>query len=353
MNQLTERQQTYNNISSTLACMSNRQLEESLVYGKAMHKGIGGTSLQIKIDNTAVFVKKVPLTDLELLPENYMSTANIFNLPMCYQYGIGSAGFGAWRELAAHVMTTNWVITGQCPNFPIMYHWRILKDVDNKIISNEEQVALDKDTVYWENNQEIHDRLKAKDLASHHIYLFMEFIPSHLYDWLKQQLLDNKDAAMEAVKLVEHQMQKTNAFMGSQNFLHMDAHFENILTDGTQLYYSDFGLALSDKFTLSNIEKHFMEDNNLYDYASGPINLLHSVLTSYLGKDNWDAMLLSFTESNFDRNIPIGINKLLSKYCGLALKMDTFYSSIQKDKSYPYPSNDLIHLLHENKPVKS
>ncbi len=83
-----------------------------------MHKGIGGTSLQIEIDNTPVFVKKVPLTDLELQPENYMSTANIFNLPMCYQYGIGSTGFGAWRELAAHVMITNWVITGQSSK-----HW--------------------------------------------------------------------------------------------------------------------------------------------------------------------------------------------------------------------------------------
>ena len=133
------------------------QINKVLVNGKEMHKGIGGTSLQIEIDNTPVFVKKVPLTDLELQTENYMSTANIFNLPMCYQYGIGSAGFGAWRELAAHVMTTNWVITGGCPNFPIMYHWRILKDVDNKIISDEEQAALDKDTAYWENNQEIHD----------------------------------------------------------------------------------------------------------------------------------------------------------------------------------------------------
>jgi len=139
-------------------------------------------------------------------------------------------------------MTTNWVITGQCPNFPIMYHWRILIDVDNKTISNEEQAALDKDTAYWENNQEIHGRLKAKTLASHHTYLFMEFIPSHLYDWLKQQLLDNKNTAIDEVKLAEHQMQKTNSFMVSQNFLHMDAHFENILTDGKQLYYSDFGL---------------------------------------------------------------------------------------------------------------
>ena len=94
---LTERHIIYNKISNVLACMSNRELEAVLIDGKAMHKGIGGSSLQIDIDNTVVFVKKVPLTDLELQPENYMSTSNIFNMPMCYQYGIGSAGFGAWR----------------------------------------------------------------------------------------------------------------------------------------------------------------------------------------------------------------------------------------------------------------
>ena len=96
-----------------------------------MHEGIGGKSALISIDDTSVFVKKVPLTDLEQLPQHFMSTANLFNLPLGYQYGIGSAGigsagFGAWRELAAHIMTTNWVITGECANFPIMYHWRIL-----------------------------------------------------------------------------------------------------------------------------------------------------------------------------------------------------------------------------------
>ena len=181
MNQLTERQQTYSRISSALACMSNKQLEQMLADGKAMHKGIGGTSLQIEIDNTPIFVKKVPITDLELQSENYMSTANIFNLPMCYQYGIGSTGFGAWRELAAHVMTTSWVITGQCPNFLIMYHWRILQDTDSKIISDEEQIALYKDATYWENNASINSRLKAIALATHHTCLFLEFIPNHLY----------------------------------------------------------------------------------------------------------------------------------------------------------------------------
>jgi hypothetical protein len=91
-----------------------------------MHEGIGGKSALISIDDTPVFVKKVPLTDLEQLPQHFMSTANIFDLPLSYQYGVGSAGFGAWRELTTHIMTTNWVITNECVNFPIMYHWRIL-----------------------------------------------------------------------------------------------------------------------------------------------------------------------------------------------------------------------------------
>ena len=43
--------------------------------------------------NTPVFVKKVPITDLELQPENDMSTANIFNLPKCDQHVIGSTGY--------------------------------------------------------------------------------------------------------------------------------------------------------------------------------------------------------------------------------------------------------------------
>ena len=103
-----------------------------------VNKGMGGTSLQLEIDNTSIFVKKVPIIDLELRAENYMSTANVFNLAMCYQYGIGSTGFGGWRELAAHAMASNGVIIGPCPNFPIMYHWRILKDIDSKNISNEE-----------------------------------------------------------------------------------------------------------------------------------------------------------------------------------------------------------------------
>ncbi len=61
------------------------------------------SSVQIEVDNISIFVKQILVTELELKPNHFMSTANLFNLPMCYQYGIGSSGFSAWRELAAHV----------------------------------------------------------------------------------------------------------------------------------------------------------------------------------------------------------------------------------------------------------
>jgi len=120
----TARIKQYSKVSTSLACLNQEKLKQILANAKPMHEGIGGKSALVSIDNTPVFVKKVPLTDLEQLPQHFMSTANFFNLPPGYQYGIGSAGFGAWRELATHVMTTNWAITGECANFPIMYHRR-------------------------------------------------------------------------------------------------------------------------------------------------------------------------------------------------------------------------------------
>ena len=77
MTQLTKRQQTYNRISSAFASLSNKQLQQMLVESKVIHNGIGGTSLQIEINNTRVFLKKVPLKDLELQPEVWSNNINM------------------------------------------------------------------------------------------------------------------------------------------------------------------------------------------------------------------------------------------------------------------------------------
>jgi hypothetical protein len=53
-----------------------------------MHEGIGAKSALISIIDTPVFVKKLTLTDLDQLPQHFMSTVNIFDLPLSYQYGI-------------------------------------------------------------------------------------------------------------------------------------------------------------------------------------------------------------------------------------------------------------------------
>ena len=54
------------------------------------------------------------------------STKNLYDLPTYYQYGVGSAGFGVFRELVANIKTTNWVLQGAIANFPLLYHARII-----------------------------------------------------------------------------------------------------------------------------------------------------------------------------------------------------------------------------------
>lgn len=363
MNKLSERRDKHIKVSNTLCCLSNNQIKNMLLNSKSIHRGIGGKSSCIAVNSIPVFVKQIPISDLELKDENYMSTANVFNLPMCYQYGIGSTGFGVWRELAAHIMTTNWVISGVSYNFPIMYHWRILDSPNNKVISDEEQMTLEKDKLYWENNESIFNKIKLGILASHHIYLFMEFIPYNLSDWLKNRLASRDSESWDSVIRIEKQMKFVNEFMGSQKFLHMDAHFENILTDGDNLYYSDFGLAISDQFDLSKEEKKFSHENIYYDKASGVVNLLHCILTvlsenellqksklvqgirgDQLDFENdiksFELIIQGYVEGKITSKIKI-IDNLIKKYAKIALAMNGFYQSIQKNKSTIFPSDEV------------
>ncbi len=55
----------------------------TLARAKPMHEGIGGKSALILIDEIPVFVKKIPITDIERLPQHFMSTANMFDLSLC------------------------------------------------------------------------------------------------------------------------------------------------------------------------------------------------------------------------------------------------------------------------------
>ena len=80
-----------------LRAMSDEELLASATAGTPP-TGLGATStFSLGVDK--VFVKRLPLTDIEAA--HPYSTRNHFELPTFYSYGVGSAGFGAWRELAA------------------------------------------------------------------------------------------------------------------------------------------------------------------------------------------------------------------------------------------------------------
>ena len=71
------------------------------------------------------------MTELEY--KNKYNTSNLFNLPLYYNYGLGSYGINCWRELLMHIKTTNYVLSGQCINFPLLYHYRVIETEPKKI----------------------------------------------------------------------------------------------------------------------------------------------------------------------------------------------------------------------------
>lgn len=334
----------YSDISTNLACISNQKLRQILANGQSMHHGIGGKSVLIYIDEIPVFVKQVPLTELEQLPENFRSTANVFNLPLYYQYGVGSAGFGAWRELATHLMTTNWVITDECPNFPLLYHWRILPN-DPSELNVEYWGSLEKYCQYWGNSKEIYHRVESLNQASSHITLFLEYIPQNLYEWLPAQISQGSNTAELAIAFVDKQLKDTNQYMNSHGLSHFDAHFKNILTDGERLYFTDFGLALSQKFELTQIETEFLKHHQQYDNAFASLHLLLGIFSLILNKDPWDIRLRECLPIEQHKLSPI-VEKTIKQHMPIALCMDEFLQKLRKEsKSTPYPEIQLENLL--------
>src|SRR5689334_19397889 len=105
---LKQRRKLYFDLSTRIALLDNTQLLSLFVEGDAHSSW--GKDHTITLGHSKVFVKRVSVTDLEYA--NMFSTRNVYDLPTFYNYGFGSAGFGVFRELAAHIKTTNWILSG-------------------------------------------------------------------------------------------------------------------------------------------------------------------------------------------------------------------------------------------------
>jgi hypothetical protein len=348
--QLSNRTKTYSQIAKALACHSDVSLSQLLHDLTPRHSGIGGNSALLTIDGNQIFVKKIPLTDLERQSKNFMSTVNLFELPIFHQYGIGLAGsFGAWRELIAHIVTTDWVLSRESPNFPLMYHWRVLPISESEPVKFEEVEDLDPALQYLRDSAVVRHRLEAIHSASAHLVLFLEYFPETLLDWFGAQLKGGGKKADRAISFVEDQLKLTNEFINGHGFCHFDAHFKNVLTDGKLIYWSDFGLALSSKFELTAAEIEFLKTHHTYDRCVGIVNLVYCLITNLFGSDQWEVRLAEYLNGELGQSgdVSPSIAATIKRYAPIAkFFMDEFYGKLKKGViSTTYPAVQLERLL--------
>ncbi|OKK15827.1 hypothetical protein AMK09_23725 [Streptomyces sp. CB02488] len=312
----------HGSVSTHLSLLSDHRLREVVRAATPAGAGIGGRSAELDVCGKRVFVKRVPLTDLELRPENVRSTANLFGLPVSYQYGIGSAGFGAWRELAAHTVTTNWVLADAYPDFPLMYHWRVLPDSAPQDFMDEFG-GIDGAVAHWEGSSAVRDRLEAVAGSSASLVLFLEHVPQTLGAWLGERRAAAREGGESPpFEWLDETLARGADFMSSHGFAHFDAHFGNILTDGHSIRFADFGLALSTGFELSPDESAFLAGHLAYDrhYVAGHL------IRHHLFDEVCDAgFLRRWIAGDRPEGVPPGAAAVLDRHAAAAVVLDGFH----------------------------
>lgn len=333
----------YGTVATRLSLLSDRRLGEVVASAPPVGSGIGGRSAELDVDGTRVFVKRVPLTDVETRPENIRSTANLFGLPMFYQYGVGSAGFGAWRELAVHIMTTNWVLGREYEGFPLMYHWRILPDSPPEGFVDEFG-GIDGAVAHWEGSQAVRERLEAIGRSSCSLVLFLEHVPQTLGGWLHEHREHAAPTGAGSPYVwVEDSLTRGAAFMSSRGLVHFDAHFRNILTDGRLIYFADFGLALSSGFELSTAEEQFLADHLVYDRHYTASHLIHHHLVDRVRDDGETGVFLQewIAGRRPDGVLP-EIAAIIERHARAAVVLDGFHRRLlSESKRTPFPGPEL------------
>lgn len=264
-NSLEFRRQKYFEISSHIARLDDTKFYSLFNRSESNRSSTGWGMNHITVfGQSKVFVKRVPVTDIEC--ENLFATKNLYALPTPYNYGFGSTGLGVFRELITHLKTTHWVLEGIIASFPLMYHYRILP-------VTKECSDLEIDIEHWGNHANVKKYVFDRANARYELVLFLEYIPHVLETWLQEnpnQLEKTLNGLWRAI-----------AFLRTKRIIHFDAHFRNILTDGEQIYLTDFGLALDKSFVLTEEETIFFEQNSLYDYGEVLRNLGQLIRSPY------------------------------------------------------------------------
>ena len=265
------RNDRYFTLNTAISFMTDEQI--SNLKSEKEFVGHGKNSI-VTILNEKVFIKKIPLTKLEY--ENSFNASNLYDLPTFYNYGVGSSGINSFREVLMHIKTTNWVLNSEIENFPILYHYRIVKNI-NPLKKFEDKNEFKKYIDEWNGDKNIEKYIIDRENAEYEIILFLEYFPNVLHKSLTTDV--------KQIESYISQMTKTINFLNKHNIIHFDAHSANIVLDSDTFYLTDFGLVLDMEFNLTDKEKEFFSKNTHYDYAMIIENII-SPLYAGINKDS-------------------------------------------------------------------
>jgi hypothetical protein len=312
-----------------LGDMTDEALLASVTAG-TLPSGLGVSSTTT-IGVEKVFVKRLPLTDIEAARP--YSTRNHFELPTFYAYGVGSAGFGAWRELAALQAVSG--VSG----LPVHLHHRVMpRSTPSQSLGWSEEAYVE----YWGGSPAVGRYLEARNSATHELWIvLLEHAGSRADLWLTEHPEDVNDLLDEVFDAI--------AELQTRHMVHFDAHWGNIVTDGSRCRLVDFGLAMSADMDLTSAEQTFLAGHHHYDYGVvlGHLGLLLAIT---LGEEPSSQMLRHHLEelgSLEGRCSPVLLGAL-DRYRNPILYMVDFFERIrQPDKHSTYDDQVLSDLLFE------
>jgi hypothetical protein len=144
------------------------------------------------------------------------------------------------------------------------------------------------------------------------------------------------------------------AFMNSQEVMHFDGHFGNILTDGERLYIADLGLATSSRFDLSKQEIDFLERNRTHDIGYALMRLVNWLVTDLCGvtvpQNGIPAQRNEYIRACANGVDPAGapptVAAVIRRYAPVAAAMNDFYWDLYgTSRTTPYPSEKVERAL--------
>ena len=259
----------YGRVSGALERLPDDEFQQWL--GPPGQGGGWGDSRAMEFDGSPVFVKRIGVTALEM--KSLRSTRNLYGMPLCYNYGVGSMGFGAFRELAGHEITTAWIRDGVCDRFPQMYHHRIVPR-ERPVEAVPERHPGDY-VRYWGGSEAVGEYVAARRMAQHELVVVLEHFPHTLAPWLLEH--------PEQVDSVLAQLFDVVQVMRGRGVVHFDAHFNNVVTDGETCYVTDFGLLLAETFDLEPDEREFLHRHMEYDFGHVLASLAGQLLRVFSG----------------------------------------------------------------------